>query len=430
MQKPEKPFPEFPLFAHSNGQWAKKIKGRVYYFGPWSDYEKALRQFNDYLLKSMECKRTCIKVGKPKKPCKNFPLYPHASGQWAKKVKYNVYYFGPWDDPQGALRRWLERRDDIIAGRETCRKCLTVEALVGKFIESRNRLVESGEITSRHVVDCKRSLARAITKIGKKNIEDLSPSDFAELRAYLAKGRGVESLSNDIAKIRAMFNYAIANEWASAIRYGKEFSKPSASVMRVHRAKKGVLMFKPSHIRKLLLLADRNLRAMILLGINAGLGNNDIATLRWHHISNGWLSYARPKTGAPRKCKLWPETLAALAQLKTKDYVFVTKRGNPWTPKGDQTSSPITHAMRKLLITAGLSNTGLGFYSLRRTFETVAGETEDQIATDYVMGHVSSGMAARYRQRMLDSRLTKVANHVRKWLNPSLVVHASPVGKT
>ena len=35
--KPEKPYPQFPLFAHGNGMWAKRIRGQVRYFGKWSD---------------------------------------------------------------------------------------------------------------------------------------------------------------------------------------------------------------------------------------------------------------------------------------------------------------------------------------------------------------------------------------------------------
>ena len=71
---------------------------------------------------------------------------------------------------------------------------------------------------------------------------------------------------------------------------------------------------KASEIRQLLDIAPVQIKAMILLGVNAAFGNNDVASLPLSAIDLelGWIDYPRPKTGIARRCPLWTETVEAL----------------------------------------------------------------------------------------------------------------------
>jgi len=72
---------------------------------------------------------------KPDKPHRDFPLTAHPNGQWCKKIRYKLHYFGPWDDPDAALERYLDTKDDLLAGRTPRnRGGLTVRELVNRFL--------------------------------------------------------------------------------------------------------------------------------------------------------------------------------------------------------------------------------------------------------------------------------------------------------
>jgi len=94
--------------------------------------------------------------------------------------------------------------------------------------------------------------------------------------------------------------------------------------------------------------------------------------------------------------------------------VFVTKYGQRWSQ--DTKASPISAEFRKLLVKLKFHRPGLGFYALRHTFETIGGDSRDQVAVDAIMGHARDDMASAYRERIDDARLVAVTNHVRRWL--------------
>jgi hypothetical protein len=58
------------------------------------------------------------KPPKPGEPNPEFPLYAHAAGVWAKRFRGKLYYFGPWNDPDGALKKYLEQKCALHAGRK------------------------------------------------------------------------------------------------------------------------------------------------------------------------------------------------------------------------------------------------------------------------------------------------------------------------
>lgn len=53
---------------------------------------------------------------KSRKPFKDYPLLPHAYGQWARKNKGRLHFFGVWADTDAARREYLAERDFLQAG--------------------------------------------------------------------------------------------------------------------------------------------------------------------------------------------------------------------------------------------------------------------------------------------------------------------------
>jgi integrase len=142
-------------------------------------------------------------------------------------------------------------------------------------------------------------------------------------------------------------------------------------------------------------------------------------------LDRGLLDFPRPKTGVPRRACLWPETVQAIKEALAKrptpkkeehaGLVFLTQRGDTWTKA--TTGCPVVKETSKLLRRLGINGRkGLGFYTLRHSFRTIADEAKDQPTADYIMGHCSGHISEVYRERIGNERLQAVAKHVHAWL--------------
>jgi integrase len=367
--------------------------------------------------------------GKPAKPYAEFPLFAHAAGYWAKKIRGKLHYFGKWNDPKAALEEYERQKNDLHAGRKPRpqTEALTVKDLANAFLNHKAARRDSGELTARAWMDYKEACDEFVERFGKRRlVSDLRPDDFEDLRNRMAKRWGPHRLGRFIQYVRSAFKYAYDAELIDRpVRVGPGFKRPSYKTMRLHRAKGGPRLFSAEEMGKLIDAAGTPLKTMLLLGINCGFGNADCGNLPLCalDLERGWVDYPRPKTGIPRRCPLWPETMQALKDAlarrpEPKDpadagLVFITKRGYSWAK--DIADSPVTKETRKLLDALGI-NGHRNFYTLRHTFRTVADASKDQPAVDHIMGHETPHMSAVYREGIDDERLKAVADHVRRWL--------------
>ncbi len=363
----------------------------------------------------------------PDKPYRDFPLFPHQSGQWAKKIHGKTEYFGVWDDPDAALNKYLSQRDYLQAGQSPPSERTTMADLLNAFRDEKERSLEAGEITQRTFDEYQAVCDTIAETIGKHRVVGLLTNDhFGALRNALGKGKRGHRVSPVTHKrlltfARMVFNFG-NEELGHSIRYKKALRSPAARLLRQSRNESGERLFTSVELRKLVRAAKPQMRAMILLGVNVGFGNGDCGTLPITalDLKGGWHSYWRPKTQVARRAKLWPETVKALKVVvgkRTEGVVFLTKYGNLWTHDGRR--DPISAEFRKLADELNIYRKGVTtFYSLRRTFETIAATGGvPQSVIDAVMGHVphTKDMAAVYRQKVFDDMLCKCADHVRQW---------------
>ena len=384
------------------------------------------------------------KTQKPPKPYPDFPLFPHATKRWAKKIRGKMHYFGSWADGwEKAYDTFKEQEADLYAGRIPRSKQAKAEGLklgelYNEFMAAMEDRIALGDLTKATFDDYHRTCKLILQHLGKDRlVSDIRPGDWAKLLVTVSKGTGGKgkqakpwshtTRADFVVRTKVPFRWARKAELIpSDMNFGPDFKKPAADKMDAERQSKPQKLFSRDEVLALINGASQPLKAMILMGINCGFGNGDVAALPLSAIDlrTGWVEFPRPKTAVPRRCKLWPETIQALSEwlplregllgANVSGLVFLREDGRPWS--SETNDNPVSNRFSILVKSLGLQQAGRGAYSLRHTFRTEADATLDDPAIDRVMGHKTPGIAAHYRHRVDDQRLERVANHVRSWL--------------
>lgn len=269
-------------------------------------------------------------------------------------------------------------------------------------------------------------------------VKALRPADFATLHRAMVKkwGASPSVLSRVVTVARMPFKWGWESEVIhDAVRMGPRFKIASKADKREKRHKRGRQTFTATEVRKMLDAASVELRAAILLGINGGYSQREVAEIECMAVDldAGWIDHLRAKTRQPRRVPLWAETIAAIRALPDNNpadpadagLLFITRNGlryvreyvndNDKLIRCDVFGSAFNRLRRGLRIR--LDHAGFG--KLRATHRTVADGAGDANAARLIMGHsLGVGVEEAYIRTIEDDRLRGVAAHAHEWLWP------------
>ena len=133
---------------------------------------------------------------------------------------------------------------------------------------------------------------------------DLTAVDFERLRKEFPRGASLPngSQSRRSAPFSTMLTIPDSSSIPSGLAHVPALVEKLLRKGRQEKRDSGEgKMFEPEEIKKLLGRCRAPMKAIILLGVNAGFGNNDAATLKRFEVDldAGWVVHARPEVAPP-----------------------------------------------------------------------------------------------------------------------------------
>ena len=367
---------------------------------------------------------------------KNVTFSRSGNGQLAKKIKGRVYYFGK--DEAAARKLWMVHKESLIAGRgwkNTTLSTGTLREAVNAFLAYKQSQVEQREITQITFNNLVRNWKHHIKTIGASvEVSSLNAKDFSKLRNSWSDWKLVTIRSRtreviEFVKFCIDEKYIVGKPVNEIV--GREFAVPtSTAIMRENdELPERDILFSASEIKSLLGVCNPQYKLAVLLGINCGFKFSDSESLKLKdvHISEdgSYIKNRRPKNQQPRIAPLWKETVEAYGAYlavrpqpvsdKAAAFVLITHSGESvYRPHG---SNSAARYYKRKMEALGIFKPGRGVSHLRHTHRTISDECLDLKAAKTIMGH-SGGIDAVYAnpKDIKFERLVSITDMVHDWL--------------
>jgi hypothetical protein len=406
------------------------------------------------MLKPVKNQDGSYQVGDSITPSK-FPLFPHGSGQWAKKIAGALRYFGVWDQWQAALKSFerIERERLATSRPESC-----VRNMVDLFLDAQELRAERGTISRRQYEDYKFTLNTLAKSLGESSdLAALTAEDWERWREEISvckKGQRIgeqkraQSISNDVTRVQAMLNW-LREKHDVRFATGSALEKMSAAMKRKQKATMPSGCWGADEIHAVVdhcdTVNDRLLKASTLLAINCGFLSSDIGMIplaiakgkfAGMGLEGNYLTLPRSKNFKPRKFYLWDETLNAMnayLAIRPDATIFyphtrAEERYERWflSPQGkvmsDSPSCAIGQKMNRALSNIGMrkgidGDKILFFKGLRTTFSVVLQKTQVRDVVRSLMGHHNDVLAEHYSGLTADAILKKASDDLYAWFS-------------
>lgn len=426
------------------------------------------------------------KLPKPEKPWPDFPLYWHPRGYWMKR--YQGLELRYEADAIKSHERWQKDRVSMDSGGDTSkpRKRYTLRDVVNLYLTRQKRRLDEGDLSPAHFTKCRAELEFHLPKAlslntplesfrAKDPTDDSSAVLFQKIRSKCV-ARGLNAAAKHITIVRAAMDFAVGKRLMLPPSYGDDFDPPSAKRIAAERFRaiqiEGERTWTAEELRTVLKAADdlrtrtrkrrgeaapenAHLYAQILLGLFAAYGSDDICAIpeRALDLKTGVLKGFRAKDPSRPTLAIMPArvveaikfSVAHRSDATVEDagpLMFRTVTGRPCNLASETKdecgilktigrNDTIAQNFKRLLKKIGLKKTKTGFKALRaacRTMLAGGGIHEDIIAV--MMGRNFRYKVDDYYVRGdLRAEMTKAAEHIESVLFPNSKV-TKPVKQT